>query len=119
MKQGKERTVIVSSDPQTGNADSTVDKIKAELEVKFSLNKHVHIIIMVLQEWESQIQEVGLELSERINLLDSKSIENLDTISKLEKELKVLNIHVVYMMLRVLMIVNRMKSPSHQITKSD
>ena len=39
MKQGKERTVIVSSDPQTGNADSTVDKIKVELEVKFSLNK--------------------------------------------------------------------------------
>ena len=117
MKQGKERPVIVSSDAENGKPDSTIDKIKVELEVNLSLNKHVCIVAMALQEWELQIQEVGLELSERITSLDIKSVENLETIGKLEQELKVLNVHVVYMVC-LLMIINRIKSPSYQITKS-
>ena len=72
---------------------------------------------MALQERELQIQKVSLELSEQISSLESKADENLEIIGKLKRELKVLNMHV-YMTLCILIIVNRMKSPSHQITKS-
>ena len=50
------------------------------------------IITMTSQEWELQIQAVGLELSDRINLLDSKSVKNLEIIQKLEEKLKVLDV---------------------------
>ena len=53
-----------------------------------------------------------IEFSDKIDALDSKSVENLETISKLEKQLKVMDVHV-NVTACVLIIVNRMKSPSH------
>ena len=47
---------------------------------------------MTSQEWELQIQAVGLELSDRISSLDSKSAKNLEIIHKLKEELKVLDV---------------------------
>ena len=50
------------------------------------------IITVTSQEWELQIQAVGLELSGQINSPDSKSVKNLKVIHKLEEELKVLDV---------------------------
>ena len=57
---------------------------------------------MALQERELQIQEVRLELTKQISSLESKADE---TIGKLKRELKVLNMHV-YMILYIYLYIH-------------
>ena len=125
VKQGKERTIVFSKDVPKDTADSigvnfcAIDKIKMELQVNLILinMKHVCIVAMTSQEFELQIQEVGLELSDRIQSLDSKSVENQETIDKLEEELKVHTRYVAVWYVAILIIVNRTKNLSCQIIK--